>query len=65
MQKLVDTCEFRDFLGEALRDRLVFGLYLEGIQRKLLTEADLSLNRAYKIAQGMEVARKQASEFQV
>ena len=63
LRKLADTCNFWDFLSEALRDRLVCGLHSEGTQRKLLTEADLSLNRAYKIAQGMEAAQKQASEL--
>ena len=36
---------------------------MEAIQRKLLTEADLTLNTVYEIAQGMEAAQKQASEF--
>ena len=63
LRRLADTCEFKDFLEEALRDRLVCGLYKEAIQRKLLTEAGLTLGRAYEIAQGMETAQKQASEF--
>ena len=55
-------CEFKDFLEQALRDRLVYGLYAENIQRKLLTEAGLTLSLAYEIAQGMEATQKQASE---
>ena len=63
LRKLADTCEFEAFLEQALRDRLVCGLYAENIQRKLLTEAKLTLSRAYEIAQGMEAAQRQASEF--
>ena len=63
LRKLADTCEFEAFLEQALRDRLVCGLYAENIQRKLLTEADLKLSRAYEIAQGMEAAQRQTSEF--
>ena len=63
LRQLADTCEFETFLEQALRDRLVCGLYAENIQRKLLTEANLTLGRAYEIAQGMEAAQRQASEF--
>ena len=63
LRKLADTCEFKDFLEQALRDRLVCGLYAENIQLKLLTEAGLTLSRAYEIAQGMEAAQKQTNEF--
>ena len=63
LQKLTETCGFQDFLDQALRDRLVCGLHNEAIQRKLLTEAKLTLKRAYEIAQGMETAQRQASEL--
>ena len=45
-------------LEEALRDRLVCGLRNVSTQKKLLTEADLTLAKAIKIAQGMEAADK-------
>ena len=47
-------------LNEALRDRLVCGLRSENIQRRLLAEKDLSLQKAVDIAQGMEAADRNA-----
>ena len=64
LRKLSERCAFRDYLDEALRDRLVCGLQSEAIQRRLLAEADLTLKKALEIAQGMEAANKQASELQ-
>ncbi len=49
-------CSFDAFLEEALRDRLVGGLRTEAVQKRLLSEADLTLTNAVKIAQGMESA---------
>ncbi len=49
-------CNFDAFLDEALRDRLVGGLRTEAIQKRLLSETDLTLANAAKIAQGMEAA---------
>ena len=64
LRRLTEHCEFKDYLEEALRDRLVCGLKSETIQRKLLTEANLDLKKAYDIAHGMEMAFQQASELQ-
>ena len=62
---MTEHCEFKaDYLEEVLRDRLVCGLRNETIQRKLLTEAELSLKKAYDTAHGMEIAFQQASELQ-
>lgn len=47
-------CKFEGFLDEALRDRLVCGLRNEAIQKKLLTEADLTLTKAVELAVRME-----------
>ncbi len=41
---------------DALRDRLVGGLRTEAIQKRLLSETDLTLTNTAKIAQGMEAA---------
>ena len=51
-------------MNQALRDKLVCGLRNENMQRKLLAEADLTLQRAFEVAQGMEAAQHQASELQ-
>ena len=63
LRKLTEQCEFKDYLEEALRDRLVCGLRSEAVQR-LLSEKDLKLQLAYDIAVSMETASRQASELQ-
>ena len=46
LRKLTIHCHFVEYLDETLRDCLVCGLRNEAIQRKLLTEADLTVARA-------------------
>ena len=60
LRRLTTHCQFGDFLDQALRDRLVCGLRNEGIQKKLLTEADLTLARAIELSVGMESAERNA-----
>ena len=43
-----------------MRDRLVCGLCSESTQKRLLSEADLTLARTMGIAQNMEAAHKNA-----
>ena len=64
LRKLAEYCDFKDYLNEDLRDRFVCGLQSEATQRRLLTEAELNLKKAFETAQGMETASKQASELQ-
>lgn len=52
------NCDFGDYRDQALRDRFVCGLLSDSIQRRLLTESDLSFTRAVEIAQGMEAAAR-------
>lgn len=49
-------------LNDALRNRLVCGIHHEGIQKRLLTEPDLTFKQAVDIA--METAAKDALELQ-
>ena len=56
LQRLSTHCEFKAYLNEALRDRLVCGICSESMQRRLLAERDLSLQKAIELAQGMEAA---------
>ncbi len=42
LRNLVEHCEFRDALNDALRDRLVCRLKDEAAQKKLLTQSDLT-----------------------
>lgn len=64
LKKLASTCVYGDFLNEALRDRFVCGLLETRMQRRLLAETDLTFSKAIKIASAMEMANKQAMEFQ-
>ncbi|XP_062604323.1 uncharacterized protein K02A2.6-like [Saccostrea cucullata] len=63
LKNLSKYCEFKDFLKEALRDRLVCGLKYEAIQKKLLSEADLTFEKAIRIATAMETAEKDTLSF--
>ncbi len=64
LRRLTTHCAFRaEFLEEALGDRLVCGLRSEAIQRRLLTESDLTFKNAMKIAQGMEAAERNAQQL--
>ena len=56
LQKLAVPCEFGETLDEALRDRLVCGLCDEAYQKRLLSEPELTLDKALQIAQSMETA---------
>ena len=60
LRRLATTCDFGEYLDQALRDRLVCGLRSEATQKSLLSEADLDLARAVKVAQSMEAAHKNA-----
>lgn len=59
-----EHCQFEDGLNDALRDRLVCGISQERIQKRLLTEADLTFKRAVEIAVAMETAARVAVELQ-
>ncbi|XP_069129175.1 uncharacterized protein [Argopecten irradians] len=63
IRKLSEYCEFGATLADALRDRLVCGLKNENIQRKLLSEADLTYDRAVELSVAMETAAKDAIEL--
>ena len=62
LRKLAIDCDFGN-LNEALRDRFVCGLRSEAIQRKLLTEADLTFASALNTASGMEAAAKRTQQL--
>ena len=62
LQHLARTCDFGQFLEEALCDRLVCGLSNSSIQKKLLSENDLTLQRAIDIAMAAEMAVLQPSD---
>ena len=63
LRLLSTNCDFKEYLDQALRDRLVCGLRNEGIQCRLLAEAELTLKRAVEIAIGMEAAERNAKDL--
>ena len=60
LRRLSTHCDFGDTLNDALRDRLVCGLRYESVQKRLLSEPDLTFKRALEIAQSLEAADKNA-----
>ena len=54
LRKLTEHCKFADYLEQALRDRFVAGVRSAAIQRKLLSQEALTLEKALTIAQAME-----------
>ena len=55
---MAKTCHFGQFLNDALRDQLVCGLIATNIQKRLLSEASLTAERALEISQAMETVEK-------
>ena len=62
LRRLASTCNFGDFLGEALRDQLVCGIRSSNTQRKLLSE-DRSFNQAMQMALADEVADAEVKQI--
>lgn len=61
LKNLARNCAFETFLEEALRDKLVCELKSDNSKRKLLSEDNLTLEKAYKIAMSMELAEGEVS----
>ena len=60
LKHIAETCDFGEFLSQALRDHFVCGLISSGMQKRLLTEDDLTLSKAIEITSNMEVAEFEA-----
>ena len=65
LRKLATPRKFGEYLDQALCDRLVYGLQSKMIQKRLLSEAELSLMKEVTIAQSMEAAELEAKSLQV
>lgn len=63
LRKLALHCKFEATLDDALRDRFVCGLRHESIQRRLLSETELTYTKAMDIAQAMEAADRNTRAF--
>ena len=56
IRALASTCEFKDNLNDMLRDRFVMGIANSQTQQYLLTESQLTFDRAVEIATAREAA---------
>ena len=59
LRKLITHCEFRDYLDQAIWDRLVCGLNSKAIQKRLLSERKMTLATALVIALGMKQLQRE------
>ena len=57
LRKFAETCGFKTFLDEALRDRYVCGMRSDAIRKRLLIEKDLTLAKANEVSQCMDMVR--------
>lgn len=62
-KKLASTCEFGQFLNDALRDQFVCSLSGEGYHKQLLSEKDLTFKKACDIALALELTYKDTKEL--
>lgn len=62
LRRLSNGCNFQD-LNTMLRDRLVVGVKDATIQRKLLSESELTFSKAYNLATAMELAPKDLEDI--
>ncbi|XP_060607830.1 uncharacterized protein K02A2.6-like [Ruditapes philippinarum] len=63
LRKLSQHCKFGEGLNDALRDRLVCGLTNVNIQKRLLSEKDLTYERVLQLSISMECAQKDIKEL--
>ena len=64
LRRLVEHCQFGQTLDEMLQDRLVCGITDGRVQRRLLSEPELTLKKALELAQAQETAEKGAQQLQ-
>lgn len=62
-KQLSEHCNFGTHLQDALRDRFVCGLNNEAIQKRLLTEAVLTFQKAVEIAVAAETVAREAQQL--
>ncbi|XP_041823137.1 uncharacterized protein K02A2.6-like [Melanotaenia boesemani] len=64
LRRLAQDCNFGATLEQMLRDRLVCGINDDRIQRRLLSESDLTFEKAFQIAVAAEAATKNVQDLQ-
>lgn len=63
LRKLATHCQFAANLEDSLRDRFVCGMRHQAMQRRLLSEKDLTYRKAVEIAHVMEAADRDTKAF--
>ena len=63
LKGISEHCEFGAYLEEALRDRFVCGLKCETVQKRLLTEKDLTFTKAVDYAVSAETAARDIQQL--
>ena len=64
LKRLSEHCNYGDVLQDMLRDRLICGIQDQRTQCRLLAESDLTLQKAFKVAQAIESAKSNLKELQ-
>ena len=64
LRRLTEFCEFGPNLSEMLRDRLVCGIGDSRIQKRLLAEPNLTLDKALELALAQKSAEQNAAQLQ-
>ena len=62
LRQLSEGCKFKE-LNSMLRDRLVVGCKDKATQRKLLSESELTFDKALKVAMAMEIANRDVEQL--
>ena len=63
LRSLTEHCNFGDTINEMIRDRFVVGIEEERIQRRLLSETTLTLEKAIQMAESMSLADKELKDI--
>ena len=63
LRRLATHCDFEAYLEQAIRDKLVCGMRNAATQKRLLSKADLTLERALEIAQSEEAAESNSLDL--
>ena len=64
LRRLSEHCNYGQTLDEMLRDRVVCGIADGRLQRRLLAEPELTLKKAFELAQAQETADQGAQHLQ-
>jgi len=63
LRSLSSTCEFGALTNDLIRDRLLLGTKLDQVRPKLLSEADLTLQKALDICRSCEQTQRQLRDI--